>query len=220
MVVGNGLIARQFKEYDSEEQIIIFASGVSNSQENTATEFDREKVLLLEYLNNYSDVLFIYFSTTDILNKDKRSPYILHKKKMEEIIIKKSKKYLIFRLSQVVGFGGNSNNIVNFFYNRIKLGKKIEVYRKATRNIIDVSCIANIVNYFIKDNKLYNQIINIAAPKNTSVENIIKILEEILNKNSNKYYLDIGDDYIIDISCIRDIGCKCIYGEQAILKYF
>ena len=41
MVIGNGLIANQFKSYNNDENILIFASGVSNSSEVNDIEFIR-----------------------------------------------------------------------------------------------------------------------------------------------------------------------------------
>ena len=46
MVVGTGLLAKAFLEYENDDNIIVFASGVSNSKEISREEFDREKLLL------------------------------------------------------------------------------------------------------------------------------------------------------------------------------
>jgi nucleoside-diphosphate-sugar epimerase len=221
MVVGSGLIAREFCDYYPGDDVIIFASGVSNSLEDKASEFNREKDLLLKYLDNYHKSLFIYFSTTDILNREKEnSLYVLHKKEIENIIIRKSKKYLIFRLSQVVGLGGNSNTIINYLYNSIKLDKDVKIYKNATRNLIDINYIVGIVNYIIKKEKAYNKVINIAAPKNISVERIVITLEEILGKKAKKHFVDIGNDMFIDIVDIVDIMDTHAYNEEVIRKYF
>ena len=39
MVIGNGMIANAFKQYENDDEVIIFASGVSNSKENNDSEF-------------------------------------------------------------------------------------------------------------------------------------------------------------------------------------
>lgn len=46
MIVGNGLIAKEFLEYSNSKNILIFASGVSNSKEERVDEFLREENLL------------------------------------------------------------------------------------------------------------------------------------------------------------------------------
>ena len=50
MIVGNGLIASSFIKHDNDD-VIIFASGVSNSLETNQDKFDREIDLLKSYMN-------------------------------------------------------------------------------------------------------------------------------------------------------------------------
>ena len=47
MIIGNGLIAKSLQEIDSEN-VLFFASGVSNSLETRDSEFEREYFLLKE----------------------------------------------------------------------------------------------------------------------------------------------------------------------------
>ena len=103
MIVGKGLIASLFTEVDQED-IVIFASGVSNSSETNPAEFYREEKLVRETLSQYSEALFVYFSTCSIYDSSKsNSPYVLHKLHMEDIIHTAAKKYLILRVSNAVG---------------------------------------------------------------------------------------------------------------------
>jgi len=47
MVIGNGSIAKVFKqEFENDDSVIIFASGVSNSNEKNLSEYQRETILL------------------------------------------------------------------------------------------------------------------------------------------------------------------------------
>ena len=62
MIIGNGLRAKAFNSYGNDNKLLIFASGVSNSNETSSKAFDREKKLLLDALNNQSGKKFIYFS--------------------------------------------------------------------------------------------------------------------------------------------------------------
>lgn len=108
MIIGKGLIASQFYEVDRED-IIFFASGVSNSSETRKEEFYREQNLIEETIRLNSDKLFIYFSTCSIYDSSKyNSPYVLHKLHMEEVIKESAPKYLILRISNAVGKGGKS----------------------------------------------------------------------------------------------------------------
>ena len=60
MIVGNGLIASLFYDVDRED-VIFFASGVSNSLETELSEFQREEDLIRETFTQNPDKLFVYF---------------------------------------------------------------------------------------------------------------------------------------------------------------
>ena len=55
MVVGNGLIASQFYNYHLNKDVLIFASGVSNSSNKLQSEFDREVELLQESFKKHPE---------------------------------------------------------------------------------------------------------------------------------------------------------------------
>src|SRR5690606_20766753 len=106
MIIGRGLIASIFTHYDQDD-LMIFASGVSNSLEVSAAEFEREKSLLINTLNTYSDKKIIYFSTCSICDPSKKeSPYVLHKLAMEQLIEEHAESYIVLRIGNVVGHGG------------------------------------------------------------------------------------------------------------------
>ena len=86
MIIGNGLIASLFTDCD-QENIIFFASGVSNSLETQKEEFLREENLIRKTITENPNKIFIYFSTCSIYYSSKaESQYVLHKLKMEQII--------------------------------------------------------------------------------------------------------------------------------------
>lgn len=64
-----------------------FASGVSNSQNQNHSLFQRETDLLVETLRNNKEKLFIYFSTCSIYDPTLvNSEYVKHKLKIENLI--------------------------------------------------------------------------------------------------------------------------------------
>ena len=107
MIVGRGLIANLFTDSDRND-IVFFASGVSNSLETRPEEFKREENLINETISENSEKIFVYFSTCSIYDSSKTgSDYVLHKLKMEQLIKQSCEKYLILRVSNAVGSGGN-----------------------------------------------------------------------------------------------------------------
>ncbi len=197
MIIGNGLIASLFTECD-QENIIFFASGVSNSLETKKEEFLREENLIKKTIAENPNKVFIYFSTCSIYDSSKaESQYVLHKLKMEQIIIQICPQYLILRLSNAVGNGGNPNLLMNYLVRSVKNNEIINVHTKATRNLIDVEDIKNITNQLI-DKQYFNKIINIAYPENYTIIEILEIMEKFYQ---TKLYLNLvksGSGYGID----------------------
>lgn len=126
MIIGNGDIASVLPE---REDLMFFASGVSNSLEIRYEEFKREKDLLFE--QDY-DKHIVYFSTLSIFYKD--SPYTRHKKKMEQYV-RMFNHYTIVRLGNIT-WGKNPHTIINYFKNKISALEPIEI-KDTFRYVVD-----------------------------------------------------------------------------------
>ncbi|PQL92652.1 NAD-dependent epimerase/dehydratase family protein [Apibacter adventoris] len=202
MIIGRGLIANIFKDINKED-IIFFASGVSNSLETDANQFRRERDLIEKTIEENPTKKFVYFSTCSIYDSSKyASAYVLHKLDMENLIEKIAQNFLICRVSNAVGNGGNSNLLINYLVNNIKENNPILVHQKATRNLIDVEDVGNITLRLL-DEKI-NTIQNIAYIDNFSVLEIVFALEKYLSKSAIIKLLNKGESYTIDTSYIVD----------------
>ncbi|MFV0217909.1 hypothetical protein OBJ92_12895 [Empedobacter falsenii] len=62
MIIGKGLIASAFENRDRED-VVFFASGVSNSLETDVRQFLREENLIRTTIQQYPTQTFVYFST-------------------------------------------------------------------------------------------------------------------------------------------------------------
>ncbi|WP_413531707.1 NAD-dependent epimerase/dehydratase family protein [Empedobacter brevis] len=197
MIIGKGLIASLFTEVNSDE-VVLFASGVSNSSETREEEFLREQNLVEKTLTENVGKLFVYFSTCSIYDSSKyNSPYVLHKLHIEEIIKQKAKNYLILRVSNAVGKGGNPNLLMNYLHHQIIDNKELIVHKNATRNLIDVEDVKNITLKYIAS-KDWNKIINVAYTENFNIPEIIEAFEQTLNKKTKKNIQNKGEHYSID----------------------
>jgi nucleoside-diphosphate-sugar epimerase len=166
MVVGSGMIAKAFHHYSNNDEIVIFASGVSNSKEEDDLAFEKEKNLLLSTRFNNVNKKFIYFSTVSVDDKSlSNSKYIKHKIDMENVLSAIFSNYIIFRLPNIIGNTNNNNTFFNFFKNKIKNNEEIQIQKDASRYIIDMD---DIVNYLqpIIDSKLKNKTINVCFEEN------------------------------------------------------
>ena len=198
MIVGNGLIANLFREND-RENVVFFASGVSNSLETNKSAFQREENLIRKTIKENLNKIFIYFSTCSIYDSSKNgSSYVNHKLKMEQIVEELANQFLILRVSNAVGKGGNPNLLMNYLVNAFHQEKEITVHTLATRNLIDADDIKNITLKFINENS-FNKIINVAYLENFSTKEILEILEKHFNKTAKTYLVKSGQSYLISI---------------------
>ena len=215
MIVGKGLIANLFTEVDLDE-VVFFASGVSNSSETRKGEFLREQNLVEDTLANNPEKLFVYFSTCSIYDSSKyNSLYVLHKLHIEEIIKQKAKHFLILRVSNAVGRGGNPNLLMNYISRQILNDQELVVHQQATRNLIDVEDVKNITMKYIAS-KDWNKIINVAYTENFNILEIIEVFEQILFKKANKNIENKGEHYSIDVhelDYVFDLSDKTLLNE-------
>lgn len=198
MIVGQGLIASLFIN-DDREDAIFFASGVSNSLENRPEEFIREENLIRKTFEENTDKIFIYFSTCSIYDSSKTgSDYVLHKLKMEQLIKNSCERYLILRVSNAVGKGGNPNLLMNYLVRSIRNKETINVHTKATRNLIDAEDIKKIT-FKLLDEQALNKIVNVAYTQNYAIIEILEIIERFYDTKLDLNLIKSGSGYDINV---------------------
>lgn len=203
MIIGRGLLASLFTDYDRDDTIF-FASGVSNSLENRPEEFAREEHLIRQTVADNPEKVFVYFSTCSIYDSSKTgSDYVLHKLKMEQLIKNSCEKYLILRVSNAVGHGGNPNLLMNYLVRSIKNNETINVHTKATRNLIDADDIKNIT-FVLLENQSLNRIVNVAYFQNYAIIEILEIIERFYNTKLNLNLIKSGSGYDINVPEVED----------------
>jgi len=191
MIIGNGLIAKNFFNFKNQDDKIIFASGVSNSLEENDLEYQREINLLKKTLEKNSDKKIIYFSTTSTFNII--SKYTNHKTQTEKFITQNCNNYCIYRLPQLVGKGGNKNNLINFFKQSIIDAKQIFIFPDSLRSVLDVEDLVRLCfeTCDLKD----KSILNIAGIEFCKIEDIVKMISKKLNINHTLYFHKEKQDY-------------------------
>lgn len=185
MIVGNGLIAKAFGDIDD---VVVFASGVSNSRETRTSEFEREEEL---FRSMPKDLFMVYFSTCSVYEYT-YTPYIAHKLHMESLTA--DRRGLIIRLPQVAGRSKNPHTLLNFLHDRVKHGKRFEVWSGAVRYIIDIDDVVGDAKGRIL--RMTPGIINYTT-KPTSVLTIVKAFENIIGKKANYKIVRKGVGYTI-----------------------
>jgi hypothetical protein len=113
IIIGSGLIATSLAKIDFGREVLILASGVSDSTETRAQEFRREAEIIDSALSQFPSRHVIYCSSCSVACAPV-SPYIAHKEAMERRIMSVAKAYDIFRLPQVVGVVRNKTLVSHF----------------------------------------------------------------------------------------------------------
>ncbi len=228
-IIGSGFIAKSFKKKNNffkKKKCILYAAGVSNSNNKDLKLFDKDFLRLKKLLESSKNFKIIYISSCSVMDSSRKNSIYLKKKLKNERFIKVNfKNYLIIRLPEIIGKNKNKNTIVNFFYYKIINGKKFTLFKNAKRNFIDINDIVNILTELIKTN-VNKKIINIASNKMTNVNKIVKILEKtfkkkaitvIENKKFDNFKIDVR--YIKKLNSFKKIKFNDNYLNKNILKY-
>lgn len=216
MIIGKGLIAKAFKEFEQDSKYLIFASGVSNSSINIEFEFNKEIELIRNTIHQYSNYIFIYFSTCSIYDDaEKGKHYVLHKLKAENFIIQNAKKYFIFRVSNVVGNSYNPNTIFNFLVSKIRQNEEITLWKYAYRNLIDVDDLCKIIKHFISINIETNKVINVANVKSYNIIELATSIAEYVDKKLFYKIIEKGSNANINLNDVYEV-----YIELNLVKKF
>lgn len=227
MVYGKGMIATIFESYRNKEDYIIFASGVSDSTNTDNKVFDREMILIIETIKSNKDKIFVYFSTCSIYDPFIRhSPYVQHKIKMENLIMKHSSSFIIFRLTNPIGNTSNTHTVFNYFISHITQKKEFTVWKNASRNIIDIDEVYILCNEILEQKLFINTIINIASPVNYPVPFIVESIENYFNQKASYTLVNKAGVPVIDTTAIDPILTKYNitfdehYLDKLLKKYF
>ncbi|MDR6515969.1 hypothetical protein [Chryseobacterium camelliae] len=198
MIIGNGLIANSLQHIDTEAHLF-FASGVSNSLETRSSEFEREFSLLKKSIESNKESKLFYFSTLSIQDQSKQdSQYIIHKLKLEDYIRKNAENYIILRIGNIVGKGGNPNTLFNFLKSQIKAEAKFNLHRRARRLLLDIDDIPWFVSSRCSD--ISNDTVNFAYPYYYDLKSIVNVIQEHIGAEADYTESDEGDFYKVDFT--------------------
>ena len=227
MVIGNGMVAKRFESYKTNDQFLIFASGVSNSKNINPAAYERELILLQKAIKENPEKILVYFSTCSIYDPgEENSKYVLHKRTIEDLVQKQQEQFYIFRVSNLVGRSENRNTILNFYVYHILNGINFDLWTNAIRNLIDIDDMYRIVDHILKNRVDQNKIINIANEGSYTTTEIITTIETFLDTRANYIPIAKGNAFIIDASATKaiinelDIHFEKDYLTNLLRKYY
>jgi nucleoside-diphosphate-sugar epimerase len=226
VIVGDGMMARAFSAFADDKDVIVFASGVSDSTETRAAAFSREAKLLRRTRAEHPQALLIYFGTCSVYDPDRRNtPYVGHKIAMELMLKEADGPWLVLRLPLAVGPGHRGNTLARFLYDRILRGESFEVWKGSTRYPIDVEDACRIATRLIRDPSMWRRTVNIAL-RAFPVTDFVRVLEKIAGKAAVYQLVEKGQHYEVpcpEIAGLLDqleIRPGADYLEKVLRKYF
>ncbi|UGB37558.1 NAD-dependent epimerase/dehydratase family protein [Frateuria soli] len=207
MIVGNGLLAHTFApRFADDSETIVFASGVSHSAETRASEFERERAMLLDVLQRGTRQV-IYFGSCGVTSPaSELTPYMRHKQMMEALVLALPGNR-VFRLPQVVSHTDNPSTLTNFIYNRIMSGEHFTVWAHAERNLIDIADVCAIATALIEDDDS-PRVVSIAARQSLLAPEIVSIFEETLGRKANCSVVPKGSPLLIDSTTTMKVSTR------------
>lgn len=227
MVLGEGLIANRFSDYSLQSKYLIYAGKIHDSTLLDEGRIHEEEAAISTALSANNDKVFVYFSSCSILDENMHStPYVNHKIRMERLIQKTSKSFLIIRVPQLMGLSDVGSSLVNYLFDSIVNGKPFELWEDAQKNLIDIDDVHEIVGVLLGTNSSFNKVFNIASTHQTSVSAIVREIEAFTGRAGVYTNVSKGSSYKIDIEEIETVlnGLCINFGESYIKnslnKYF
>ena len=226
MVVGAGMMAKAFSAFRDRSDVVIFASGVSNSLETNAAAFSRERDLLTKSRAAHPRALLVYFGTCSVHDPERRdTPYVQHKLAMESLLASAGGPWLVLRVPLAIGRNPGSRTLAQFLHERILSGQSFEVWEGASRFPIDVDDLYRIGCRFIDDPAMWNRRINVALRAFPVLE-FVRILEKIAGRKANYALAPKGVQFKLDCPEVQQIAGELRldkserYLERVLQKYF
>lgn len=196
-LIGNGFIGKNLKKIkiNLKKSYIIYCAGVSNSKSIDKKQYKKE-ILKLKIGISKIDIktIFVYISSTSVIDKNHENDmYVKNKLKIEKIIKKEIINYIIIRLPQIIGSTGNPNIISNFLFEKIKREHFFYAWANTKRNLLDINDIKKIIENILSKKFKKSFIINVYNSRSINILKLINIFSNILNKKANykkKYFID------------------------------
>ena len=180
-IEGNGLIASGIQGLQFHIPVLIHAAGVSDSKCCAQEAFDKDRKRLLRSL--HKDMPVVYISSYFCGVQGIQTPYYQHKRALERLVLEQDPRHIVMRLPQVVGRGGNPNNLLNFFRTKISKGETIRCYQNALRNLVAVEDIRGAISFCLAQK--VTGMCSFVAPFSYTPKEIVQMLAHLLKKEAH-----------------------------------
>lgn len=195
-IIGSGLISRHMVNLNTHSDCLIIGAGVSNSNETSASEFQREAKLIESVISSNRSLRVVYFSTCSV-GQSNQTPYTSHKLAMEEVISSLAHEWCIYRLPQVVGVVNNTT-LVSYFVRSVLQRTLMKIQEGAYRYLIDIDDVVRVCESLLNSDKGLNSVQSIAPFYAAPVIEIVERISRLLEIDADYELVAPGESYCID----------------------
>lgn len=204
MVTGSGMIAQAFMDLVHDDTVHVFASGVSRSSERDARAFERERSLI--HSQPLDQGRFIYFSSCSVYDPSlTNTPYVRHKRAMEDLVRTRYPDHLIVRLPNLVGRTTNPYTLTNFLRDRILLGDPFDMQVRACRYLLDVELVSIDLHPLFRLPSLKGSSIDVCGSVAFTLPELVQAMELVLGRRTSVNKVDAGSCYTVDNAFFLDL---------------
>lgn len=220
------MMARAFAAFSDRSDVVVFASGVSNSLETDRAAFDREGELLNRVRRESRGSLFVYFGTCSVNDPERRETlYVQHKLAMEAMVAAFEGPWQVLRIPLAIGRNPRSRTFAQFLHEHILRAQPFQVWEGAVRFPIDVDDVLRIGSRFISDPDMWNRCINVAL-RPFPVLDFVRVMEKIVGRKAIYSLVPRGHHYglecpeVLQVASELDLDFSESYLERVLRKYF
>lgn len=230
-VLGSGLLAQKIiASSGNSSNALIFARGVSDSSCRDLLQYERECLHLFEAIIDCQKTgrRLVYFSSAGAIYGDSdeikceksplfpKTPYGRHKLLCESVIVNSGINFLILRLPNIIGHGGNPNQLIPFLVSSVYNGK-VRLQKNATRDLIGIDDTVRILDALLNTVR-ENLIVNVASGHSVSVIDIMKEIQYTLKKSVEIEYVEGGQQQRFAIGRLQKLLPSLVHFEPDYYK--
>jgi nucleoside-diphosphate-sugar epimerase len=196
-LVGTGFIARNLGGISGKHPgSVVLAAGVSSTHTREEVAFARERHLVGTFARRcaqdgrllvvLSTATHAMYGSTDLAVAeqdpvDPRLPYGIHKRAVEGLVETSGARFLILRLSHVVGIGQPSHQLLPSLVEQVHTGT-VKLFQGAHRDLVDVEDVAAAIDSLL-ENRVEGEIVNVASGSPHPISEIAGGVAERLGLN-------------------------------------
>jgi nucleoside-diphosphate-sugar epimerase len=219
--VGRGFLAGYLTEAfcGRYPDVTAIAAGVTKTQQVPVSEFDREAELVYGIVRRCREQgrLVVFFSTaSDGMYGGSGSPcredgsvfpttaYGRHKLALESVLAHSDSRWLVLRLSHVVGRGQQPHQLMPSLISQVRSGA-VKIYRHAYRDLLDVRHMIAALDYLLAE-AITDQIVNVASGIPEPIDRIVGEIECRLGIAADRAVVDTPARHsVISTARLREI---------------